>query len=198
MTKLKSWALVSVVILSLIGCDGNDPNGSQSEASATTEPPQAGAGEYVATLCTSMSAWLGELQELQAQIQVDVQPGAEPVEAQEAIRTYFDNAITATDELLGTLDEVGTPAVDGGATIHSEISSRFKEVRDALEEGQAKVDDLPVDDRQAFIKEAADLRESVQSQLEAIGGALAQLSQPELDAAAAEEPSCGGLSPTGG
>ena len=196
--KTKIWPLVAMLAFGFIACDGNGSDGSQSEATATAEPPPAGPSEYVATLCTTMTDWLTELQELQAQVQATVQPGAEPADAQEALRTFFDNAITATDDLLGAVEEVGTPAVNGGETIHSEITARFQEVRAALEQGRAEVDDLPIDDRQAFITEAADLRESFQSQLEAIGNALAQLSQPELDAAAAEEPSCTGLSPTGG
>lgn len=194
--KTKIWAFVAVFVVGFVACNGNGTEGSDSETNAS--PAGASANEYVSTLCAATSEWLGDVQELQAQVQASIQPGAEPSEAQQALRTFFDNTVSATNQLLGAVEGVGPPDVSGGAEVHNEISTRFEEVRDALEQGRSKVEDLPVDDREAFITEAGELRESVQSQLQAIGKALAQLSQPDLDAAAAEEPDCTGLSPTGG
>ena len=199
-SKTTALALGLALVLGFGACDGDgSPDSSgNSESPAEETPTTAGAPEYVATLCTEMSDWLADLQALQAQVQADVPPEAEPVEAQDAIRTFFDNAITATDDFLRAIEEVGAPSVDGGETIHNDLLTKFEEVKSALEEARAEVENLPVDDRAAFVEEATRLRESVTTQFESIGAALATLSQPDLDAAAANEPACSGISPTGG
>ena len=196
---IKRLTLLVAVVLALGACDGDDSGSTADDASgARSSPPGAGAGEYMSVLCTEMSDWLTQLQELQAQIQISVEPGADPTEAQDALRTFFDNAITATDQLIGAIHEVGTPAVQGGNSIHEEVLKKFEDVNATLEEARSKVDTLPIEDRQEFVEKTAELRESVQSQLAAIGAALATLSQPDLDAAAAEVQACTGLKPTGG
>lgn len=200
----KKRRLLAFLVMPAFVLGACDDGGSETSPDASTSPTEAedsapaSAPEYVATLCTEMSDWLADLQALQAQVQSSVEPGASPQEAQEALRTFFDDAIGATDAFIGAIRDVGIPGVDDGERIHNDLLAKFDDVKGALEDARAEVENLPLDDRAAFATEAARLRESVTTQFQSIGAALATLSQPDLDAAAAEEPACSGISPTGG
>ena len=196
----KLWALAFVLILVFAACggdNGEDTDEAAPEATETTSAPVS-AQEYVSTLCTEMQNWLTKLQEGQAQVQQTVQPGADPAEGQAALATFFDGAVTATDELITAIEGAGVPDVEGGEEISQDILTKFQDAKAALESARAQVDTLPTDDRKAFASAAQDLGATVQSQLQSIGDALSSLSQPELDEAAAQEPACTSLSPTGG
>ena len=197
----KLWALASVLVLVFVACGGDDGDEEAApEASETTSasPSTVGAQEYVSTLCTEMQNWLTKLQEGQTQVQQTVQPGADPAEGQAALATFFDSAVTATEELITAIEDAGVPDVEGGEAISQDILTKFQDAKEALESARAQVDTLPTDDPQAFGRAAQELGTAVQSQLESIGDALSTLSQPELDEAAAQEPACTSLSPTGG
>lgn len=197
-------ALVLVLALAFAACGGDDeetPESTASTPATESSSPAAGtvsAEEYVSTLCTEMQNWLTKLQEGQAEVQATVQPGAPPEEGQAALATFFDGAVTATEELVTAIQGAGSPDVSGGEEIASELVAKFEEAQTALSDARAQVDSLPVDDRQAFAQAATKLGTTIQTQLQAIGTALSSLSQPELDAAAAEDPACMQLSPTGG
>ncbi len=195
----KLWALAFVLVLVFAACGGDDGEDTDApEASETTSAAPASAQEYVSTLCTEMQNWLTKLQEGQAQVQQTVQPGASPAEGQAALATFFDSAVTATDELITAIESAGVPDVEGGEEISQDIVAKFEDAKAALESARAQVDMLPTDDRQAFARASQELGATVQTQLESIGDALSSLSQPELDEAAAQEPACTALSPTGG
>lgn len=206
MTRWKStrfWALALVLVLVFTACGGDDGGGDTEAAPETSQttsasPSTVGAQEYVATLCTEMQNWLTKLQEGQTQVQETVQPGADPADGQAALATFFDGAVTATDELITAIEDAGVPDVEGGETISQDILAKFQDAKAALESARAQVDSLPTNDPQAFADAAQELGTTIQSQLQSIGDALSTLSQPELDQAAAQEPACTSLSPTGG
>ncbi|MDQ4095084.1 MAG: hypothetical protein M3174_02615 [Actinomycetota bacterium] len=196
---LRGWAIALASVLVFAACDGGGETTNEAAstpAAETSSPATTSAEEYVSTLCTEMQNWLTRLQEGQAQVQESVQPGSSPQDGQQALAAFFDSAIAATDQLVTAVQNAGVPDVEGGEQISEELTSRFEEARAALESARAQVDQLPVDDPEAFRAAAEDLGASIQSQLEAIGQALSTLSQPELDQAASTDPTCTGLSPT--
>ena len=199
--RFRLCALAIVSLLAFAAC--NDGETTTTEAAPTTESSSpatttSSPEEYVSTLCTEMQTWLTSLQEGQAEIQATVQPGASTEESQAALASFFDGAVAATEELVTSIQEAGAPDVEGGEEIAEELTSRFEEARTALEEARAEVDALPIDDPEAFRAAADELGASIQAQLQAIGAALSSLSQEELDQAAAADPTCTALSPTGG
>ncbi|MDQ4144800.1 MAG: hypothetical protein M3198_13880 [Actinomycetota bacterium] len=202
-SKIAALAMALVFVLGACGGDDEEEIPTTTESTPATESSSPAAStvsaqEYVSTLCTEMQNWLTALQEGQAEVQETVQPGAEPAEGQAALATFFDGAITATQDLVTAIQEAGVPDVEGGEEISADLLGKFEEAQAALEDARAQVDTLPVDDRTAFAEAATQLGTTIQTQLQAIGDALSSLSQPELDEAAAADPACTQLSPTGG
>lgn len=194
----KLWALAMLFVLAFSACGGSDSGTPTGDA--TTEDPAATevtAQEFVSTLCTEMQNWITSLQEGQAEVQANVEPG-NAESGKQALATFFDGAIEATNGLVAAIENSGTPGVDGGAEVQQELVSKFQEARDALQSARDQVDSLPTDDPQAFADAAEALGQTIQTQLSAIGDALSTLSQAELDEAAQTEPACTALTTTTG
>jgi hypothetical protein len=184
-------------VLAFSACGGSDSENSNGDSSGDPASETATAEEFVSTLCTEMQNWITSLQEGQADVQANVDPGSAE-SGKEALATFFDAAIEATDKLVASIEDVGVPDVDGGDGVQQQLVTKFQEARDALQSAREQVDSLPTDDPQAFKTAAEALGTTIQAQLSAIGDALSSLSQAELDEAAQTEPACTSLSGTGG
>ena len=193
----KLWALAMLFVLVFAACGGDD--GETPEGESPAEEPAAeevSAEEFVSTLCTEMQNWITSLQEGQAEVQANVEPG-NAESGKQALAAFFDGAIEATDSLVAAIEDAGTPGVDGGPEVQQELITKFQEARDALQGARDQVDSLPTDDPQAFADAAESLGQTIQTQLSAIGDALSTLSQAELDEAAQTEPACTALTTAG-
>ena len=199
------WALALIMVFAFIACGGgDDPEPAAEEPTEASEAPAespaaetATAEEFVSTLCTSMGDWVTNLQEGQSEVQANVEPG-NIQSGIDALTTFFDSAVSATDELIASIEGAGVPDIDGGEEIQQELLTKFGEAKAALESARDQVASLPSDDPQAFADAAQDLGTTIQTQLSSIGDALSALSQADLDAAAAADPACSSLSSAGG
>ena len=81
----------------------------------------------------------------------------------DALRAFFDSAVTATQDLVAGIQAVGPPDVQGGDEIAAEFTARFEEAKVALENARSEVDNLPADDPQAFQDAANDLSLTISS-----------------------------------
>jgi hypothetical protein len=198
----KLWALALIMALVFIACGGGDDpepaaespaaEESSSDPAATTSTPE----QYVTNLCTQLGSWITALQEGQQTVTESIQPG-NIQSGIDALRAFFDSAVTATENLVAGIQSVGPPDVEGGEEISAEFTAQFEEAKAALEDARAQVDSLPADDPQAFQDAANDLSLTIQSQLNAVGDALSTLSQPELDQEATTNAACQQLQSAG-
>ncbi|HYN37574.1 MAG TPA: hypothetical protein VEV82_11455 [Actinomycetota bacterium] len=193
----KLWALAMLFVLAFAACGSDSETPTEDAPAEDPAAEEVTAQEFVSTLCTEMQNWITSLQEGQAEVQANVEPG-NAESGKQALAAFFDGAIAATDSLVAAIEGAGTPGVDGGAEVQQELVTKFQEARDALQSARDQVDSLPTDDPQAFADAAEALGQTIQTQLSAIGDALSSLSQAELDEAAQTEPACTSLTTTGG
>jgi len=175
---MRLWAWIAFVVVLSGACGGGG---------------KVSAGEYVAAICTEVTAWTGEVQSLSEDIGQNLSAGATPTEGQAALAKFLDDVVAATDDHLAGVKDAGVPDVENGEEIAGTLVGVFEDAKQILVDARAKVDELPTDDSTAFATAADELGGSVQSALEGVGGGLGTLESAELSRAAQEEPACAQL-----
>jgi hypothetical protein len=112
--------------------------------------------DYAAAVCNSTGDWIDSLQGSAEALQDSVNTD-NPEEAKQLILDFLDDTINDTDELLGEVEEAGSPDVDGGEEFADDVTELFDQARDALANAQNEVEGLPTDDVQTFSQKASEL-----------------------------------------
>ena len=145
------------------------------------------ASAFVKDVCTSVGDWVTSIQEQGAGLSGDL--SGEASQAKEKLEEFFGLAVEATDTLISAIDEAGVPDVDGGEDIASELNETFENAKEALEDTQAGVADLPEDDPAAFAEQATVLGTDIQTAMGDLGTTLEEAPE-ELTQASEDEPAC--------
>lgn len=138
-------------------------------------------------VCTSVNDWVTSIQERGANLGSEL--SGEASQAKEKLDEFLGQAVEATDTLIAAIDEAGVPDVDGGEDIANALKETFEKAKEALEDAQARVADLPEDDPAAFSEQAATLGTDIQTAMGDLGSTLEEAPE-ELTEAAKDEPAC--------
>jgi hypothetical protein len=115
-------------------------------------------------------------------------------EGKKAVKDFLTAVSADTDKALSGLQSAGTPSVEQGKAISTEIVGAFKQLRQAIGSALTQAKSLPTTSSQAFTNGANQLGGTVRSSLGGITASLGKLRSAELEKAAAKEPACTALS----
>ncbi|HYF10921.1 MAG TPA: hypothetical protein VEC09_01315 [Actinomycetota bacterium] len=191
----------------LAACGGDDDGGGETGTIGETPRVTAGetaatgstgdtatagsvsAEEWVAGLCTSVSTYATDMQEL-TEGYADTPPTGDLEEQKDFAVQLLVDAITVTEGFVEDLAAVGVPDVENGQQIFDEMTGAFDEAIAVLEEAQVSVEGIDTSDPTAFATELTNVGIALQTSSTSIQLSLGALASPELDAAALEEPAC--------
>ena len=199
--KLVAGALLMALVLAACGGDdnaGGDTGSSTGTTGTTTAATGTSGGgsvspeEYVKSVCTSMSTWVSDVQNLSNSFGSDVDP-TDLEATKNAIVDLFGQMLDATDTLISSLQAAGTPDIDNGDQIKAALSDSFTQARQALSDAKDQIANLDTSDPTQFATQLQGIGTAIQSSMSGITGSLSGLQAPELEQAAANEPACASL-----
>jgi hypothetical protein len=191
-TKVVRIVGVSVVAIALAGCGGNgngDGNGDGGTVSAEA---------YAQNLCASMQTYIDEVTTLSTDFAAEIDPAATLDEQRNAVLSFLDDVLAATDRLITGVEDAGVPDIDNGEDVVVAIEETFAEARGILEDARAQVEAISVDDPQAFADQLNEIGTTIQTSLGEIGSSLAAIDAPELNAAVSDDPDCAAVAGAAG
>ena len=183
--KPAAWLAVVLLVAAAAGGCG----GSSNKTSNGKTTPQA----YVDQVCSSVGDWLRAVESGSGQIGKELKPGSTPAHAKQALETLMRNSVADSERVVAGLQAAGTPNVQGGEQIASELVASFQQATTALRHVEAQVKALPTEDPKAFLDAARQVSPSVESSLGGIGTDLSSLRSSELQHAASKSQACKNL-----
>lgn len=167
----------AVLVLSLAGC-------GSSSSSAKVSP-----AAYVKSVCTAAGNWFGSAQTAGRRLQTTVHQSKSLANVKGAYIDFVDELLHATQRAEKQLKSAGTPSVTNGKNISSEVISAFNNARSGLKHAASQVRKTPTSSATAFEGAAGGVQRTVQRALQSMAS-LAPQKNPQLRAAALNEPSC--------
>jgi hypothetical protein len=167
-------ALLSAVVL-CAGCGSS----SSSKVSTTV---------YVKAVCSAISPLE---RDVVTRTQALNAPAANAVEAKKTLQGFLAAVGEDADRAVSRIRAAGTPDIDKGDSVASEIVRTFSQLRDAMRAATTKANALPTDSTTAYKNAAQALNASVRASLKNIDSS--GLRNPDIERAAAKEPACKAL-----
>ena len=140
--KGKVLALVALAIVIAALAAGCSSSGSKKVA------PEG----WMGTLCQSVRTWQGEISKNQPDTS-----GTNLTAIKKGLVDYLDTVVKATDTMVHKVEDAGTPNVDSGDQISSQIVTKLKDVQKIFSDAKTTADNLPTDDPTKFSSEADSL-----------------------------------------
>jgi hypothetical protein len=162
----------------LVGCG--------SSGSSTTTP-----AAYVKSICSAIGPFERDVQSRSSAL--NLTSIKNPSQGKTALHDFLTAAATDTDHAVSQLKAAGTPKVNNGKAISTGIVNAFAQLKGALAQAASKASSLPTASSQAFKSAADTLGTSVRSSMSSISSSLGTLKSPELEQAAAKDPTCKSL-----
>ena len=164
---------VACALTPLAGCSGD------------STPPR----EFMTQVCDGLDDWLQSVLTASERTQRELSNVPSAARGRATLTGFFDTLIEETDRLISAVEAAGAPDVDGGNEAAEAIIRGLTGARRALEDGRDEVQELP-DDPARFRPAAAELGQSVKSDLAEVGASLRELEVVELNRAAGQIESC--------
>ena len=199
-------ALVAIAAFALIsGCGASGGSDSSANTAAptttaaakpTTSTTEARSAVAVAAwaddFCGNFTTWLDEIKAASADIKDQVTPG-DIGSAQQALVTLFGNASAATQKLINSLDQGGSPDVDKGDQLVADLVSKFEAFDKAALTAQSDAKALTSTDVTTFQSDADELTSRFQAEVTKVGDSFGEIDTkyPSSELNAALNSSCG-------
>jgi hypothetical protein len=190
--KVMWTAHLTVVTLALAGCGNGNGNGNGGGDGTVS------AEAYVQTLCANMQTYIDEVTSLSTDFAAEIDPAASLDEQRNAVLSFLDDVLAATDRLIAGVEDAGVPDIDNGQDVVVAIEETFAEARGILEDARAQVETISVDDPQAFAEQLNEIGTTIQTSLGEIGSSLAEIDAPELNAAVSDDRDCAAVAGAAG
>jgi predicted lipid-binding transport protein (Tim44 family) len=184
----RRWALVATMAVLLSSCGGGGGGSGGGGGVAFGGGSKVGAQQWIKSACTSIGTWVRDIQKRVSGVTSQTPNSAE--EGKKAITDFFEAVIADTGRLVDELRAAGTPDVDNGDQIETAILTALGNAKSALEQARTRVEGLPTNNPQAFLKAIQTMSQAVQGAFQKAGQQFSNLRSPELEAAAAKEPAC--------
>ncbi len=179
--RVRFVAISLVIPIVLAACSGGGGSGTKVSADA-----------YATTVCTHIKTWLDQIKQRETELQTAVSPGTSPTRGRDLLRSYLDNLISDTDEMISAIKDAGTPDIPNGDQISSTLTSGLEQAKSAFDDARGQVDSLPTNSRAAFARAAQQLGSSINSKIGGITQSFQGLKSPELDRAFNKAQACKG------
>jgi hypothetical protein len=181
-----SAALALLATVAMVTACGSSGSGGSSGSSGVT------AAAYVKAICTAVGPFEKDVAARSNALNSAKLTSA--AQGKQAVQQFLSAVSTDTDQALTKLKAAGTPDISNGKTISTAIVSAFQQLKTAIGTALTQAKNLSTSSPQAFQKGATALGGTVQQSLGGISTSLGKLKSPDLEKAAAKEPSCTALS----
>lgn len=195
--KVRSMLVAGLVlaVFAMTACSSDDGGGGGTTGGATGgqsggSTSTVSADTYVAGLCSSMDTYVTDVQSITNDFTASLDPSAALADQKDAVLTYLDQVITATETMISEVQAVGVPDVSNGQEVVSAVQDSFAQAKSVIEDAKTTVQGLSLDDPVAFGNALIDLGTSLQTSLSGVGDSLGALDTAELSQAAANAPEC--------
>ena len=178
-------ALALLATVALVTACGSSGSGGSSSSGVT-------AAAYVKAICTAVGPFEKDVAARSNALNSAKLTSA--AQGKQAVQQFLTAVSDDTDQALTKLRAAGTPDVSNGKTISTTIVSAFQQLHTAIGTALTQAKNLSTSSPQAFQKGATALGGTVQQSLGGISTSLGKLKSPDLEKAAAKEPSCTALS----
>jgi hypothetical protein len=152
------------------------------------------ARRWTANVCDGALAWRREIESLAADVEEQVAGAEDTARLKRLFTAYFGDAVEATDRALGELDRAGTPDVEDGEAITTDVREAFGRVRETLDDAREDAESLPTDDPEAFAVGLEKIVTAMESGFEDAQQAFVPVDERHdarvVDEAFAETPAC--------
>ena len=179
--RVRRWAVALAAATVLTACGGGGGGGGLGGGNVSAQ-------QYVKSTCTSLGAWVRDVQKRVAA--VSQQNPSTAAAGKKLITSFFDAVVADTGKLIDELKAGGTPDVDNGDQIQAAIVTTLEKAKSLLQQTRGRVENLPTDNPHAFVLAIESMSRAVQGAFQKAGQQFAHLRSPELEAAATKEPAC--------
>ena len=171
------------LLAALVLCVGCGSGGSSDSSKVST-------ASYVKTVCSAISPLEHDVvTRTQA---LSGSTAASAVQAKKTLEGFLAAVSKDADQAVSRISAAGTPDITNGKSVAGEIVKAFTQLRDAMHAAAAKAGSLPTASASAYKTAAQALNANVRASLNNIDAS--GLSNPQIEAAAANEPVCKSLS----
>ena len=178
MLRNKTTPLIAAAALAVSACGGDDGDDKVS------------ASDYANDVCTAFQEFGEAVQSGQGELDSSLTANSSPQEGKDALATFFDAAVDASDQLVQDIEDAGTPDVENGEEAADAMQQIADEANSQFEDARQEVDQLPTDSPQSFARAARELRSDMQAATEDIGQGVREVDSPDLEEAFEEESAC--------
>jgi hypothetical protein len=178
-------AFVVAVVAGALSLGITSPAYGASAAKAPSAP------KWAKTVCTSIGTWLDTID--RAATKTASGAATTPKAAKKALTKLLDQAVNASDSLVGKLGKAGAPAVADGKNLASILRGQYRQLSKSLKGALKTLKRAEVGDAVAFggaARAVEDTFESALEQSQAAFNAAGLLDEPSLVDAFNAEPAC--------
>jgi hypothetical protein len=176
-TGLAAVAVVAV----LAGCGGS----SSSSSTGVT------ASAYVKAICSAIGPFEKDVQNRSNALNLASITNVS--QGKNALVGFLNAMVADTDNTVTQLKAAGTPDIKSGQQISNSVVTAFSQLKAALARAATQAKKLPTKSPTAFQAAATGLGNTVKTSIGAIGTSLNALQNPDLEKAAATDPTCKSL-----
>ena len=174
-------AFALVVSSAAAGACGGSTGGTT--ASGETVP----AKQWVGELCTGISSWQANLQEVP-----DASANADLAKLKTDMSSFLDALVRNTEGLVSRIEKAGVPDVSNGEQAATAFRSAFTGMETSFQQAKATIDGTPTDEAAKFAAGLTQVGVVLKDSIDQAGRAFGDISTryPDLGKAAKEVPAC--------
>jgi hypothetical protein len=185
--KRTSRALVLVLVVSMLAltaCGGGGaPSASQSGVSAPA---------YVKSICGTLTTWKNDIQSAGGQLQTGSSAAKSLADGKQQYVVFITSLVAATRKAAVGLKAAGVPSVHNGSDIATSLQGAFARASASLNQAVARAKAIPTTNAHAYQAATSGVTNQFKQSLSGIAS-LTPKDNAQLNAAAAQEPSCKAL-----
>jgi hypothetical protein len=181
----RATPLLAVAIL-LGACGG----GGAPAATTPPSPTGVGATAYVSGVCGALLTWGDSLKSRTDALPSQLSSIKTLEDGKRIFTDYLDGVVQETNTMVGTVQNLGAPAVANGQALQRAVNDALHTIQSAIVDAETKAKALPTDNPTAFAQGAEAIGSSVEAQISGVGDKLDALKSEELTKAAEADPTC--------
>jgi hypothetical protein len=182
MSRSRLAVALALVVSSVTAAACGGSSGGTT-ATAKTVP----ANQWIGELCTGISTWQANLQEVP-----DASTNTDLAKLKTEMASFLDGLVRNTEQLVSRVEKAGVPDVPQGDAAARAFKSAFSGMEGSFRQAKTTIDQTPTDEAQKFAAGLAQVGLVLQGSIQQAGKAFSDISTryPDLGKAAKEVPAC--------
>jgi predicted small secreted protein len=201
MMKLRTVIAIAATAIVLAACSSNasssssasSPAASGSMATSASAAGGMSAASYADAVCSDVTTWQKAIKSESTSFQADVSNATSPDAVKTALEGFLTSVVDDTQTMVNDIKALGAPAVDGGEEAHTALVNGLTSIQTVFQTALDNVKSTSSSDPQALAKALQGIGTDIQNGTQDMQNALSGLSNPGLDTAFNDTPSCQAL-----